>query len=299
MPETQPHCQHLAARIQQLLARGLILSDDVQHYCESALGAADPESVTELFQQADDSELASFLELVFFPDQEIKVCLEPELEHQTFQPGDETVIAELLVSALPVIQVYFPDSSKAIPVPLSPTSAENFLTRLRLRHGPPDELLRTIARTCPRQQGLQIQALLRSSRIEFSRPNIQFLQTFLEGFSIEFSRFFDYLDFAIDFVDELGGQTDFKTGLIEKKIHLEQALNKADMLQKQMRSLPMEALLMQRQSILSLNREELLDRLRIVNDLCAVILGYVPETGSEGLSMTFPFQPEANRPDSP
>jgi len=282
-----PH-HRLAAELRSLLCEnGITLSRDVLDYLASALDITDPDELHRFVDMEADSDLASLLELIFFPDQELKIRLEPLLQELNLGKDDESVVLDCLLKDPLQLHVYFPESSKAIPLALPRDPARTFIQRLRIDRSPPRELLQAIDQAFTRQESLRIQVLLRSARFPFTRENQDFLLNILTHLPPPAEGFQATLRYALAFLDELKGASDIANQLIQKKIFLEQTLDKAQALNRRLRSQPMEVLLMQRESILSFNTEELRSHLRIVDQLCAAVMGFVPETDCESPSYSF------------
>ena len=107
--------RELYARIVAGIENGGRLSKEVLGYIETSLFSPDPESLAVFLVDDDNCERDSLLDLIFFPDHDLQIEIEPLLESRIFSHEDEEDLDHLLAGQTISAPIHMPDGRPCDP----------------------------------------------------------------------------------------------------------------------------------------------------------------------------------------
>ena len=262
--EQNRHLQILEEKIIEVLRKGFSLSQDTIHYLESTFGVSDIEGLRQILGQTGSSDSEALLEMLFFPERHQRLQFEPILEKHAYQAEDRPRICAGITEKIPEVVFWYRDQE--LKIKLTPELAAQYVARLGIEKQVDRQTKECIQKTCSRQDAYAVQARLRAAPCELKAGGAVFFQKFLQAFGRTTS-FWDFFDFVLAFLQECNPDADFQQALEDKKVFLEQALKKAEQLERDLKTQTVEVLLMQRVSILTLDRGKLIHEIEMVEDL--------------------------------
>jgi hypothetical protein len=232
----------LAQWIRSVFQEGLVLTEDVVRYMDSAFGT---QNIAAVLANAPDSESGPLLELLCFPDRELQLRFESEWGGNTFTADDQcAIIAELGRAPLPVaIRSTSGALLGSIEIPHFVLSS--VVQRLRITWQPPLRLTQALTRRHRPECRPAIRVFLRNAGLPWHAAQIRLMALFLDKMPAESDGFEACLAFLISILSELtpgGGIRDF---LVAKKIFYFKALCRAVAFERRRRTSNMEIMMLQ------------------------------------------------------
>ncbi|MFW6415664.1 MAG: hypothetical protein ACOCZ2_05030 [Thermodesulfobacteriota bacterium] len=271
----QEKCRILAEAISSDLSQGITLAPETIQYIESTFGISTPPALFKLFQEQEETEKESILQLIFFPDRETRKRLEPILEREKFATEDIEEVASLLAKKIPIVSLYPPGVQEAIQTELQTEHAAGFVSRLYIQRKLPRYLSKIIDHNFSSEFATRIKVDLRCAKFEQNATNLELLETVFNRLDLEDMpwKLFNYI---LTLLEESKSNEDLWHFFKRKKIFIKQHLEKAKYIEKQVSSQPMELLMMQGVNTLSISSSELSDQLHMLQDICLQTFGVIP-----------------------
>lgn len=270
-------CHELAAQVMHLLARGVPLSQETLHFLQSTYGIETAADLDLFLDQEPDCEQESLLECVLYPDVSTRCQIEPLLGRERFEAADIQATAQIVAEHRVQAALTMPGEDP-VQVELTMPLASAFIARLKIHHRLPSDLVHKVHEAVRKGLRERVLVRLRDLRVQPDEGALRFLDSFFRAFPSTFFGFEACLDFVCRLLEEKQPGTDVFTHLILTKLLLEKSLDKAEHLESLMARQPLEAILMQRTSILSINRPRIREQLQMIDDLGLRIFGSTPES---------------------
>ena len=226
----------LENHIRAFMDDGLVLTEDVCRFMETTFGAADVETLQAVLADADSSEGESLLDLIFFPDQDLQVAIEPLLTEHRLGEADIAALAARLKRKPVLARLRIAGAERVIPVAMPAFAADAFLSRLHLAWQPEEALSaaimswegRGLAPAGDAAEGrLRLRVRLRNASLPQTPVQVRFLCDFLERLSAEEEDFVNQLDFILVFLKEHPDAQNLYRALMDRKRFLFRHLQKA------------------------------------------------------------------------
>lgn len=208
----------------------------------SAFGITAPE---DLQAQDPDSETASFLELLFYPDMATRGAFEREWGLRRWSPeAPGALLAEL--EKQPIIAI-IPIAGRVAPLSMAVPSVAltAFVHRLKIDWQMPSGLVPVFAFIGNDPRRWPAQAMVRHARAAWHPNQVRLVALMLEKLPIGADDFEPCLAFILSLIPELDAGEDLFQFLTAKKRFYFQSLCKAEAFERQRRSSPMEMMMMQ------------------------------------------------------
>jgi hypothetical protein len=225
--------------------QGAIHLDAVlQSYLESTFGSAEPDA---LLADPHTSEAASFLELLFSPDLDVRQDYESRWGHLRFAREDLRALLEGLERPPVVATIYAHAGVRSKPLRLVvPTDTlAVFVQRLNITWQPPAELDLALMTRLDDPHRTRVRSTLRHSRVAWRPHRALLIDLFLSKMTPAADGFESDLAFLCTLMDEFGQDQAPFDFLMDKKRFYFQALCKAQAFEKRLRAGNMEVLMLQ------------------------------------------------------
>jgi hypothetical protein len=271
--------------IRSVFQEGLVLTADVIQFMESVFGTQDIEAV---LKEAHDCESGSLLELLCFPDRELRLRFERRWGGHGFTTGDQrTIISQLCRTPLHAV-VKSTSGAALVPVEIPSFVLETVVRRLRITWQPPPQLARALALLDPPEHGPAIRVRLRHARLPWYPEQIRLMELFFSKMSAESDRFEACLTFLISIMAELIPGCGIQDFLVEKKMFYFKALCRAENFERRRRSSNMEILMLQGARAAHGDIDAWRHGMQMIDTLCLALFGrtrYFQRPGRESLDL--------------
>ncbi|MDR3641625.1 MAG: hypothetical protein P4L39_09920 [Humidesulfovibrio sp.] len=223
-----------AQAIAEQIRTGIPLTPgDAEALCQATSESDPARALARLAADADSSEAAPLLALVYSPGPEAMRTLEPALAQANLEAAGAARLAEEtahLVVTGPPVAARLPDSGRAV---LAPRLGDirDFVRRLRPEATAPLELRTLLAQRFPAGTAAELAVLLRHSRLAWTPARLFFLATLLERAesSGDVARNVNaLLAWAVAFLDLAGGDFEPRAALAQRRQALVQQLRQAE-----------------------------------------------------------------------
>ena len=265
--------KQVAEKIIAILRGGLTLSEDTQHYIDSTFSNPTVEELDGLLKDESCCEADSLMELLFFPDESVQLQLEELLDGTRFQEQDQREIQDIVFAESLQTHFHFPDGQRVLQTEAFPSIMAQFIARLNLTRLLHPKLRAAIDRYVDQTLQTRCKVRLRNAKPISSHNKIFFLQAFFEKLQIEAKIFFEYLDFALSFLDELNDKADMFQALMAKKRFYFQSLQKAKKLDIQLTKHNVETLLLRGKRVSYIDRADAHRKIQIIDRISISLYG--------------------------
>jgi hypothetical protein len=228
--------------IREIFQGGLVLTDEVARFMESAFGTRD---IGEVLSESRDSEIDSLLELLCFPDREIQIRFESRWGHCSVSADDLTAVVTRLGGTPLRTRIFSPAGTLLAAVDMPPFALEAFVRRLNITWQPPPQLSAALEQHRPDERGMAIRVHLRNARLPWHGDQISLMELFLGRMPPDSEQFETCLAFLISILSELMPGTGGHDFLIAKKFFYFQSLCRAEDFERKRQSSNMEIMILQ------------------------------------------------------
>lgn len=235
----------LADAIREIFAEGIDLDEAVHHFIESSVSDAAPETVAEVLESPSDFGAEPLMELIFFPEEDHHLRLEPLLEAERFDEGDAAAVESLLSE--PPLEARLRPSWTGTEMILSPPPwvTAGFLNRLRVHWRGDAEILAALDERLEDETARRFRVMMRNARFQASERTRPFLVHFLERFAGNAADLRDAFDFLLGFLPGMPPNQPIYGALLDRKRRAQKALSLARDTETRREKSNMEILLMQ------------------------------------------------------
>ena len=222
--------------IRAFMAEGMVLSEEVQRFMETTFGDADGQTLQDVLVDPDSSEQESLLDLIFFPDTDLQVAIEPLLATHNLSEADIRQLAERLKRVPAAARLRVPGEARRIALEMPAFAVDALLSRLNLAWQPTEDLAAAIAKwdaqsLSPvgdqRDGRLRLRVRLRNAGLRQTATQVRFLSHFLERMPAAGEGFVDQLDFVLVFLQEHQDARNLYEALMDRKRFIFRHLQKA------------------------------------------------------------------------
>jgi hypothetical protein len=239
---TQERTIALARWLGSVLAEGIVLSQAVEDYISGTFGCCD---LAHILETADSSEIDSLLELLFYPDLEMKVRFESRWGRERFGPQDLDTVIEL-VSARPIVgAIVTPSDGSAIHIDPPVFVIEAFIRRLNIAWHPTPELQARLDEHSRHRHFIRMCVHLRHARVKWHAGQVRLIGRFMTKMPEKAKDLETDLIFLLDILPEFAPNCDPFDFLVAKKFFCFQSLCKAEDFERKRQASNMEIMMLQ------------------------------------------------------
>ncbi|MFZ1982990.1 MAG: hypothetical protein WAU91_01175 [Desulfatitalea sp.] len=232
----------LAEWVRHTLQGGIHLDAVLRSYLEGTFGSAEPDA---LLADPYASEAATFFELLFSPDLDVRQDYESRWGHLCFVQEDLRALLESFERPPVMATIHTDGRGEPFRMALPADAAAAFIQRLNLTWQPPAELELVLKTRLDDPHRTQVRSALRHSRVAWQPHQVQLVDLFLAKMRPAADGFESDLDFLCTLLDEFGQDQAPLDFLMAKKRFFFQALCKAQAFEKRLRAGNMEVLMLQ------------------------------------------------------
>lgn len=280
----------IARNIETILQKGLRIDQSVQHYIDSTFSNPTLKELQEIIRDDTHPDGETLIELLFFPDESVKIQIEGLLENEPLAPEAEETLIAAVRAAQETVNFCF-DTGEILSVPTSESAIRRFISRLNLFRVLEPGITAAIDQYVDEPHlNATVKVRLRSRIKTLQDDKIAFLCRFFEKISSRNRLFLKSLDFIIYFLNELKQRADIYDELIHRKWLFFQNIQKAQMLEKKLQASNIETLMMQGVRMTTMDVAEAHQKMEIIDSLCRALFGkteYFTGTGPQVDSTRF------------
>jgi hypothetical protein len=256
--------------IRSVFQEGLVLTEDVTRFMESAFGTQD---IVEVLQSTHDSETGPLLELLCFPDRELQIRFESRWGNYTFTADDHRAVTWKLCR--PPLETVVKSLSGTVlgSIVLPAGVLESAVRRLQITWRPPQALAQVIDRCHSGKRGLSIRVQLRNARLPWHPEQLHLMELFLVKMPAGSDTFEESLTFLLTNLSELPPDGDVVDFLIAKKKFYFKSLCSAEDFERRRRSSNMETLMLQGARAAHGTIEGWQQGMRLIDVICRALFG--------------------------
>ena len=265
--DSESPCLILANAIQKELCSGISISMDIMHYMKSVSGMDSLEGIRQTLLDGTSSEGASLFELILFPDEGFQIAIEALVESFNYSKTDEKTICNLLMSRKLETVLDFPGLGSThviIPAEVIPP----IIARLNISRKSDPRIIEALHRFSEEPLRTRCSIRLRNSRWIQSEAHIRLLQETIEKLISQAGNFLESLNVILEFLADSHPEFDIKQALESEKERLIHLLDMADKQDHLLRTSPMEAIMLQGVRMVSIDRDEIIKRIHILDQIC-------------------------------
>lgn len=261
----------LARWLGSVLAETIVLSRRVEEYMSGTFGGCDLASILET---ADSGEIDSLLELLFFPDIEMKVRFEARWGHERFdRQALETVIE--LASARPIMAtITTPSDGSCIHIELPAFVIEAFIRRLNIAWNPTSDLQACLDANSRHRHFIRMCVHLRHAHVDWHAGHVRLIEQFMTKMPEMAENLETDLIFLLDILPEFAPNRDPFDFLAAKKFFYFQSLCKAEDFERKRQASNMEILMLQGNRAAHGSISQWRRLMQQVDRICQVIFGH-------------------------
>jgi len=271
--KSEVKCERLAGELRRILEDGITLGRDVVDYIDSTFSKTTAAELKALLADDASCEKDSLLELLFYPDEAMQLQLEELLEDLQLQKADEkTVLIDLLQKPVQA-RLRFPGDRGELRVELQETTAIQFISRLNISRHLNRRLAEVINRRADVENIPRFKVKIRNSRVAPVENTLDFLGRFFTAMEPHSPDVLECLDFALDFLEDIGEDQNLYEALGARKKFYFQSLQKAGRIETELQKNNVETLMMQGKRVAFIDPEDARKKLRIIDRISRAIFG--------------------------
>ncbi len=268
------HMRQLVEKIKKLTKNGIPPGEKTLFFIESTFGTAAPEFLAPLLCGSDDTEAETLFELIFFPDEDFQVQLEPHIPPEAFFPADVEILTERLVQEKWAPPIVLPGGIEIPTSSITSSAIRQFVCRLNIVRRIDSRVSRSIAARFSDDGSIRrCRVRLRNGRFPFDSRTVAFLCDFFSRLPGSDADVLSLLDITVELLNHTADDTDIYSALMDRKRHCLRMIRQAERCEKDMREQPMEALMLRGVAITSVDTEKLLQQMAAIDRICLAVYG--------------------------
>lgn len=256
--------------VQQVLEQCIRLGPSLSDHLEATFGSTDPSDV---FADPTCSESASFLELLFFPDQDVRLEFERRYGDHLFSEQDEAELVRSMDRAAVTAAIQTSDGSPPLKLKVPDFALAAFVSRLNLTWQPPQHLLEMVIGTVAAEEVFTVRARLRQLRLPWHKVQIDLVERFLARFPREEEDYEACFGALSAMLTEVVPSDEPFAFLVSKKYFFFQSLCKAERFERLRQTSNMETLMLQGARVAHGSVAQWRELMHLVDRLCQMLYG--------------------------
>jgi hypothetical protein len=267
------HIRSVSNAVRALFEKGVHISVDTAHFLESTYGVSRPDELLKMLLPPFDCEGESLCDMIFFPDENQQLMLEPALEENPIKTVSEISMLAGMVTASPIkAALYFPQGRERLTVEIPETVVRRFVSRLRADRQIDARIKQAIHdRIKTPSMVKMLKVKLRNTRIDFDENNVLSICDFLRAIDENTPEFIDIFMFFCEVLESMKPGEILFDAILKKRQTALEMIRLADKNEKELQRLPIEAIMMSGNSISAVNVEEVRVQINRIDLLTAKI----------------------------
>jgi hypothetical protein len=270
----------IVREIEKIWKSGIRISPEVLFFLESTFGMTTAAEFEAVWEEDDSCDQEMVLEMLLFPDHQMRMSIEPALGRDGLNEEAVTSIAHALSRKFPTLQVTHSSWEKELRIPVSTDQAALFVSRLFLARSVDAGIDRALERCRPQEERLAARVWLRCRPIDVKDDVRQMLICFIENTNDMHPPFPSLFRLLADTLISKPVSLDARAVLIDRRKQEKQRLEQIQAFEEKQDRYGMEYLMMQRYPVPVDSFENTYDRLVkldiIINDILGMDIPLSP-----------------------
>lgn len=283
---TQDKTIALARWFGRILAQAVVLSRTVEDYVSGTFGSSD---LAHILETADSGEVDSLLELLFYPDLEMKVRFESRWGRERFDRQAVETVIELANATPTMAAITSPGDGGSVQIELPAFVIEAFIRRFNIAWHPRSDLQTCLNQHSGHRHFIRICVHLRHARVDWHAGQVRLIDRFMANIPETAKDLEPDLAFLLDILPEFAPDNDPFDFLAAKKFSFFQSLCRAEDFERQRLASNMEIMMLQGNRAAHGNIPQWRFHMRQVDRICQALFGrtqFFQQPGSGSIDLT-------------
>ena len=263
--------QNLAGWLREALQAGIYIEDELRAFMRTTFGTAE---LSVLLTDPDSAEAASFLELLFYPNQELRNAFEARWGRYLFSAADQAAVSDALTHPPLVLPLF--EARDREPILFQPPdfAVDSFVQHLNIAWQSPPSLRQLLDAQLKGRQRSDMRAILRHAKMAWHTGQIALFALFLQHQpeSTDAAES-GSLAFLLGLLPEMAPASEPFAFLTAQKQRCFQALCKAEAFERRRKTHNMETLMLQGARDACGSIAQWQERMRQIDHLCRTLFG--------------------------
>lgn len=191
----------------EIFKEGIAISDDALFFAESTYGISSSEEFSAILTDNSFDDREVLLGFIFFPDNSIRLIMEPAIGLSTFCLGDERAIVTYICQKIDKVKLCFPEGTDFLYEDSVETMIEHFIKKLYLCRPLDPKICSALDKSQLESVSNDAKVLLRCSRDPLSERAIDFLCDFIHKTVILDDQFIAYFEMMLSLLNQMNEDT--------------------------------------------------------------------------------------------
>lgn len=280
MNEMEKNVKKISQKISRAWEKGIVLSDDTLFFLDSTFGITDLKQVENLFLHGDSPDRGTVLEMILFPEQEIRLDLESLIDLQGLSNRQVSFIVNYLADKRTRFKLIHPGQKTSVLITASLDQIEQFIARLFLDRPVDRDICRALETNCSMKTVMTCRTFLRCRNIRLCNRKSKFLIHFIFKCPQPYREFTDLFELTSLILTDAPEKGDLNTYFLERRRQEKMLIKRICEFEEKHRRYSMEYLMMSRYHIPTESIENVDQRITKMNLIIDDILGIEPPPAS-------------------
>lgn len=262
----------LVGIIKEVFHNGLELDADVRHFIRSTFSDLSSGELAALLTDPQNSDADTLRELIFFPDETMRIRIEPALEGNGITPEQQAGLIRHLYQNQLEARLILPEGQSII-LKLPESTVEPLIQRLHLTRSLAPQLRDAVSSFEEEEFRNLVLVKLRNARTLHTGTQVQLLTDFFKKFRSQGPDFIELLSFLLEFLELTRPDQDMYEALVNRKRAHFRNLQKARFFEKQLRRNNIETLIMLGVRPPNVHPEQTRLKMDLIDDICRTVFG--------------------------
>lgn len=262
----------LVGIIKEVFHNGLELDADVRHFIRSTFSDLSSGELAALLADPQNSDADTLRELIFFPDETMRIRIEPALEGNGITPEQQAALIRHLYQNQLEARLILPEGQSII-LKLPESTVEPLIHRLHLNRSLAPQLREVVSSFEEEEFRNLVLVKLRNARTLHTGTQVQLLTDFFKKFRSQGPDFIELLSFLLEFLELTRPDQDMYEALVNRKRAHFRNLQRARFFEKQLRRNNIETLIMLGVRPPNVHPEQTRLKMDLIDDICRTVFG--------------------------
>ncbi|SCX97121.1 hypothetical protein [Desulfoluna spongiiphila] len=268
--------EELTRTLLEELRRGITPEKEMSHFLESTFSITMPEELRLVFDNEEHPDRDMLFELLFFPDRQTKLKLEPLFTECRCTSEDEKALLDAVCGETVIVDITLEDATEPVSVTLPRECMELFVKRLNVKANPPQSVVDAARAHLAGGRDDLFLVLLRGEKMRWTDETTGFLNRLLKGLSNRGADLETHLVTAIITMSSFNGGHSLQDHFMAIRQDMEAAAEKAHQFEEGLKTLTMETMMMQGMIGPSHTEKEMRHKIRVLDTLIMEGFGVDP-----------------------
>ncbi len=262
--------KQVVKKIKQRWEKRHVLSNDTLFFLESTFSISEAFQLKDAMEQEDFPDRAIILEMILFPEQSMRLAVEPLLDSEGLKAEQVSGIVKYITNKSPRLTVGFPNEKAAITIKIPADQIELSISRLFLTHPVDPDICQMFEANYPTSTGLHCRVLLRCGNISFKKEKKQFLKRFILQAQKQYDGFNDLFELFLVILSDVPESVSPESYFLKRQAQEKNLLDCIRRFEEKRDRFGMEYLMMSRYQVPTDSMENVAQRLKklaLINDI--------------------------------